>query len=125
MHARGGDRGFTLVEVMIAVILTSIGAAGMVGLYRVETRSSGYSRHTTEAAVLAEDKMEQIRTVVTPTTGQDATLDEPGGAPGNGFFTRNWSVTNAASWIDYNVTVGWTEDGVLKTVTHLSRRGLN
>ena len=125
MHARGGDRGFTLVEVMIAIILTSIGAAGMVGLYRVETRSSGYSRHTTEAAVLAEDKMEQIRTVVTPTTGQDVTLDEPGGAPGNGFFTRNWAVTPNTSWIDYNVTVGWTEDGALKTVTHLSRRGLN
>jgi len=122
MHAPGGERGFTLIEVMIAIILTAIGAAGMVGLYRVETRSSGYSRHTTEAAVLAEDKMEQIRTQTTPSSGTDVSLDEPGGAPGNGFFSRKWSVTPAGAWIDYNVTVQWTEDGAGKTVTHLSRR---
>ncbi|HEY1557730.1 MAG TPA: prepilin-type N-terminal cleavage/methylation domain-containing protein [Kofleriaceae bacterium] len=121
MRVPGGELGFTLIEVMIAIILTAIGAAGMVGLYRVETRSSGYSRHTTEAATLAEDMMEQIRLQIAPTTGQD-TPDEPGGVPGNQMFTRKWSVTPSTSWTDYNVTVQWTEDGALRTVTDLSRR---
>jgi prepilin-type N-terminal cleavage/methylation domain-containing protein len=114
--------GFTLVEVMVAIILTAIGAAGIVGLYRVETRASGYSRHTTEATVLAEDRMEQLRTTTTPASGLESALDEPGGNPGNGYFTRTWSVTPASSWIDYNVSVQWNEDGVVRSVNMNSKR---
>ena len=54
--------GFTMIEVMVAVLLTAIATSGIIGLYMVETRASGFSRHTTEATILAQDQMEILRT---------------------------------------------------------------
>lgn len=121
MTARRRERGFTLIEVMIAILLTAIAVIGIVALYMVETRSSGVSRHNTEASVFAEDKMETLRTQTLPASGTD-TVSELAGAAN--MYTRTWTVTpNGTLWIDYNVVVAWSEDGVAKTVTLVSRRG--
>jgi prepilin-type N-terminal cleavage/methylation domain-containing protein len=128
MHGQTGKRrkrrrqgGFTMIEVMIASLLTAIAMSGIVGLYMVQMRSSGYSRHNTEATILAEDKMEALRTQTIPVSGTE-TLNEPGGVPN--LFERRWSVAPQANWIDYNVTVSWLEEGALRSITVSSRRGL-
>jgi Tfp pilus assembly protein PilV len=113
--------GFTMIEVMIASLLTVIAMSGIIGLYMVQMRSSGYSRRNTEATILAEDKMEFLRTQLIPASGTE-TVNEPGGVPN--MFERRWSVAPAANWIDYNVTVSWLEEGVLRSITVASRRGL-
>lgn len=120
---RPNQAGFTLVEVMIAVLLTAIATGGIIGLYTVQTRSSGFSRHTTEATVLAQDQLERLRTYAPAPYA----LTEPGlDALGNtgGVFTRVSAVTLDTSTLYYtmNVTVGWTEDGVAKTVLVRARR---
>jgi Tfp pilus assembly protein PilV len=125
MRAQLGNRredGFTMVEVMVSIMLTAIAVLGIVALYMVETRSSNFSRHNTEAAILAEDKMEVLRTQISPTSGLETSLDEPGGVVG--MFSRRWGVTVNTAWIDYNVTVSWSEDGVARNLTLSSRRGL-
>ena len=114
------QRGFTMIEVMIAILLTAITVIGIVGLYSVETRASSASRHSTEATVLAEDKMETLRTQTNPASGADSPGETAGLA---GLFTRTWTVTPNATWIDYSVVVTWTEDSVAKNVTLSSRRG--
>ncbi|MBX3155460.1 MAG: hypothetical protein KF773_05645 [Deltaproteobacteria bacterium] len=109
---------------MIASLLTAIAMSGIVGLYMVQARSSGFSRHNTEAAMLAEDKMEFLRTQLAPTSGTEQ-LGQPGGPPSPpapSFYERRWSVAPAANWIDYNVTVSWIEDGSLRSITVASRR---
>lgn len=117
-----GQRGFTMIEVMISILLTAIAVIGITALYTVETRSSGFSRHSTEAAVLAEDKMEFLRTQAAPASGAESNLAELAGV--TGMYSRSWTVTPNTAWIDYSVTVSWSEDGVAKTVTLLSKRGL-
>ncbi len=111
-----------MIEVMIAILLTAIAVIGITALYTVETRSSGFSRHSTEASVLAEDKMEFLRTQIAPVSGSEAGLNEQGGV--SGMFSRTWTVTPNPSWIDYSVTVSWSEDGNAKQVVLRSKRGL-
>jgi prepilin-type N-terminal cleavage/methylation domain-containing protein len=116
--------GFTMIEVMVAVLLTAIATSGIIGLYMVTTRASGFSRHTTEATILAQDQMEILRT--SKVLGSNVTttnLSEHGTI--GGIFTRIWSVTaNAAPLVydDMVVEVQWLEDGVSRSVILRSRR---
>lgn len=118
---RPGTAGFTMVEVMIAVLLTAIAMVGLIALYNSETRASGTSRHAMEATVLAQDQLERLRTepVVAGTLSQ-ANINETN--TGTGIFTRSWTVTPAASWTDLTVTVSWTEDAITRTVAVYGRR---
>jgi len=117
--------GFTMIEVMVAVLLTAIAVIGVVGLYRIQSRSSGYSRLATEASVLAADKMETLRTVTTPAGGTETGVDARGKPLSGGLFTRTWTVTQpvATQW-KLEVTVEWDDDGTSRTVTLHSLRGL-
>ena len=106
------------------MLLTAIAVVGLVGLYMVETRSSSYSRHNTEAAFLAADKMEFLRTQASPATGtfSETGLDELGGQ--TGMYGRTWTIVTGAGWLDCTVSATWSEDGLSRTVTLRSRRAL-
>lgn len=123
---RHAQAGFTLVEVMISILLAAVATSGVIGLYTAVTRSSSYSRHATEAAILAEDQMEKLRTQSVPTsttTGTDSgLLDERGLANANGIYTRTWTVTPAGATADLYVRVSWNEDGVVRRVELRSKR---
>lgn len=122
MAANRVEGGFTLIEVMIAILLSAIAVVGLVGIYSVQTRGSSVSRHTTEAAVLAEDRMEDLRTQTAPVNGSESGLDALGAA--GGIYNRNWAVAIGAADITYSVTVSWNEDGITRNVTLRSKRGL-
>ena len=114
--------GFTMIEVMIAVLLTAIAVIGIVGLYRVQTRSAGYSRHSTEATVLAADKMEQLRTVAitAAATGSETGLDARGKA--GGIYDRSWDISAQGAYWKLQITVSWNDDGTTRSVTLHSLR---
>ncbi len=116
--------GFTMIEVMVAILLTAIAVIGVVGLYRVQTRSSSFSRRTTEAAVLAADKMETLRTTAAPTssTTDETTLDARGKV-GSGVYTRRWLVTASGPGYQLDVTVLWTDEATTRQVKLYSVRG--
>lgn len=126
MRGKRTQAGFTMIEVMIAVLLTAIAVIGIVGLYRVQTRSAGYSRYATEASVLAADKMEQLRTKVITTdifpAVSDGPLDARGVPTATGMFTRSWTATNAGGFWDLEVRVSWNDDGTPRNVTLHSLR---
>jgi hypothetical protein len=134
VRRRSSAAGFTLIEVMVALLLTVIAVIGIVALYMIESRASGFSRHETEASVLAEDKMEVLRTITPPCQGAipcaqlagvDANITEEELAGSNGIYTRTWSITPntgpTPDWWDYLVSVTWTEDGVPRSVSETSR----
>ena len=131
-RAARGLAAFTLVEVMIAIVLSMIAVIGVTALYMAETAASTDSRQKTEAAVLCEDKMEWLRTQSAPTSGSETGLDELGGI--GGMYDRTWTVTTGTSYIDYSVTVNWDTEGLTgcpgaarltcRSETLRSRRGL-
>lgn len=121
---RRSQAGFTMIEVMVAILLTAIAVIGVVGLYRVQTRSSSFSRRTTEAAVLAADKMETLRTTITPTSSvSDETTLDARGKVGSGVYTRRWLVTPSGPGYQLDVTVLWTDEATTRQVKLYSVRG--
>lgn len=131
-RTRRPQAGFTMIEVMVALLLTVVAVIGVVALYMVEARSSGFSRHESEASVLAEDKLEWMRTINAPCnagvactvmSGTDTGINEEEQA--GGIYTRTWSITPvsapAPSWWDLSVTVTWSEDGIARSVTEVGR----
>jgi len=118
------QRGFSLIEVLISLVLLGIGMAGIIGLQRVAASSSGYSRRATEAAMLAEDKLEQLRTVpLDELDGED--LIDPSGKPNDdGPFDREWVYETVGLRTTITVTVTWTENDGSHTVTMRTMRTL-
>jgi prepilin-type N-terminal cleavage/methylation domain-containing protein len=132
---RQTEQGFTLIEVMISIIITAIAVMGIIGLYKSQSAAGSFSRHNTEAAVLAQDKIEKLRTqgaavaisaVAEP--GLDAQGCSAAATPfawctGGGIFTRTTTETlTTANYADILVTVTWRDDGVLHTITMNGRR---
>ena len=116
--------GFTLIEVMVAIVLAGIAVTGLMAMYLVQGRASGVARHITEASLLAEDQMERLRTTPSATTGSQAGLDELGHTVAGGRYTRSWTIAPAASYRDVIVAVTWVDDGIARQVTLQSRTNL-
>ena len=120
------QKGFTLIEVMIAMVLTAIAIMGIIALYVTETKASGFSRHTTEAAVLAQDKIEFLRTQGPAATVNttELNLNERGQA-GSGIYERDTTETLVVGqYADMVVTIKWNDDGISHQIVMRARRGL-
>jgi len=58
---RRGERGFTLVEVMIAVVVLTVGLLGLVTTAALVTRMIGRGERSSVAAAFAQQIMEEQR----------------------------------------------------------------
>jgi type IV pilus assembly protein PilV len=56
------DRGFTLLEAMIAMVVMLVGLLGLAGLQVVGVRSNHFSKRMAQASALALDLSEQMNT---------------------------------------------------------------
>jgi len=63
MTSRRYAKGFTLIEIMVAITLLSIGLLGMAGLTVGIMRGNTLSSEVTTATALAQAKMEDIKRV--------------------------------------------------------------
>ena len=82
------SRGFTLIEVLIAMVILSIAFLGLAGLMIQTTKNNSFGGHITEAATVAQDKLEELRSTswVAITAGSDRMSV-------NGMnFNRNWTI---------------------------------
>jgi prepilin-type N-terminal cleavage/methylation domain-containing protein len=102
------SKGFSLVEVMIAMLILAIALLALAGLMVTTTRNSSFGGHMTEASTFAQDKLEQLR--VSPWTGVATGNDTLQGSTGI-TYTRNWAVTPNADgnqrWV--SITLTWTD----------------
>lgn len=122
----GPDRGFTIIEVLVAMALMAIGMIGIVALMRGATSASGYSRRATEAAVLAEDKLEDLRTApITLAVDGNDRVDASGVANVDGPFDRTWAlVPDGAGLTTITVDVTWSEADGAHTIVFRTVRTL-
>ncbi len=60
MGKRRGQRGFTLIESMVALGVMMIGAVGIAGLFKVGLTMNGDARRITRATAIANDLLGQI-----------------------------------------------------------------
>ena len=121
---RQQERGFTMIEVMVAMLLTAIAIIGILALFMSQTKASGFSRHATEGTALCEDKLEQLRTQLSGAgSGTDATIDASGSTSG-GLYKREWWETVSANYADIICKVSWEDNGVQESTTLRGRRKL-
>ncbi len=74
--ARSGQRGFSLVEVLIALVIMSVGMLGIAGLYVQSMQAGRTATFRHHAVTLAGDVADRIR--ANPAAGDTYAL--PGGA---------------------------------------------
>ena len=123
-RARGG---FTIMEIMIAMTVLALGITGIMSLQMSSLRASAYTRHAAEASVLAEDRLELLRTtpVAALADGEDR-VDELGIPRENGRYLRTWTVAASEGLLTLTVTVSWSEGGAPPHTARLvTRRSAN
>ncbi len=117
------QKGFTLVESMIAVAVLTISLLGLAQLMTVATQQSAFSRYNTMAIEVAYQKFEQLRTqfnneLITGTPETDLTAgSHPTGSPG--YETVTLAAPSYSAMGDHQFQVSWTiaVSGDDKTVT--------
>lgn len=115
-------KGFTLLEVLIAICLLTIGMMGLVSLQSRGIRGNDLGNRTTQAVALAQDQLEQLINSGTgvnfplpvPSPNPFSDLNNPVDETGNtgGIFTRSWTVNDGSPVTDaqqVDVTVEWTD----------------
>jgi prepilin-type N-terminal cleavage/methylation domain-containing protein len=114
------QRGFSLIEVAIAMGVFSIGALTVSQLLILSLQNNKTGNQITQATMLAEAKMEELKSTVDVTTlanSVESSIDQYG-RPG-GIYTRTTTITNPLGG-NYSrqvvVTVRWIGKGRLRRV---------
>lgn len=127
------QKGFTLLEVLVALVILSVGLLGMASLTASVVRTNSFSDDFTTATALAQDKLEELINFsfadadlsdtsstnnstagllsTSDTDQQDANnpIDENSNAGGK--YTRIWNIWDrTATRKDIAVTVYWTDN---------------
>lgn len=129
------DTGFTLVEVLLALVLLGVAAAGVSVLFVVSILDARAARDQTMTIVLAGERMEQLRGLswgmeaATGTPVTDLTTDlgrSPPDGSGNGLgpSPANSLAVNTPGYVDYLDSRGqWAGTGATPpaTATYIRR----
>ena len=119
MNRLTDKKGFSILEILVAITILGIGIMGLATLQSRGIRGNDLGNRTSQAIALAQDKLEELINTSRSTTFPAGTtndtnnpVDETGS--GGGMFTRSWKiqddtpVTNAET---VGVTVGSNDIG--------------
>lgn len=105
--------GFTLIEVLVAILVLSVGIIALVGTSAGVTRMIGRGRMETHAAQAASSRMEALRLAADATSPRCSDQGFASGGPvSSGGMTEAWQVAPAG-----------TVRLIRVTVTYLTLRG--
>ncbi len=88
-------QGFTLIELMVALFILSVGLLGMIKMQMSSIQGNAFSGRMTTAIALAQDQMEiLINQDLDPWEDDEDTLDDPT-LMGRQYvgYTVNWNIT--------------------------------
>jgi len=100
--------GFTLIEVLVALIILSIALLSLAGLMASTTRNNASGGHLTEAATLAQDTLERLR--VAPLEDIPLTYNTSTTLNSGITYTWGWVASQPIATLDtITITVNWTD----------------
>ena len=112
MKISNKSRGFTLIEILIALFILGFALLALAGLMVTTTRNNSFGGRMTEAATFAQSKLEELQAMPTDdiASGNDLKTGSQGGQ-----YTRNWTVItttdNDSKTItkQINLTITWAD----------------
>ena len=118
-NARHSMRGFTLLEVLVAVLVMSIGLLGLAGLMASSLKNSHSAYQRTQATWLAYDVLDRMRAnrQVALAGGYNLAL---GAAPGGNGLAKDdlaeWDTALAGTLPDGDGSIAVAAKGVVKII---------
>ncbi len=109
-----GNNGFSLLEVLVALVIFTIGILGMAALQIVTIKGNYFSNNLTEATALAQQKFEELVQTDYSLDGSGQPLEAGTHSETNGIYTVNWTVQDDTPIQDTKtivITVTWSERG--------------
>lgn len=112
------QKGFTLLEVLVAMLVLSIGLLGLAGLMASGLRNNHSAYYRTQATWLAYDVMDRMR--ANRANAPDYVVALGAGAAGGGIAGEdiaNWKATIASILPEGDGAVSLVSAGSVRTVT--------
>ncbi len=109
-----GTRGFTLIEVMVALVVFAIGVLSLAALIPLGTKGISRSGETTRASELSASTIERLLATPYGDGDLDAGAHSDPQNPYNGRYWTTWSVEDNQPITDckrVTVTVRWPRSG--------------
>lgn len=133
------ERGFSLIEALIAVTILSVGLMAMLGTTGTVMEKNNESQKSSIAMTLAQDKVEYFKgisgawllagadTLASPdivggvwvANAVGETIDADGNAVVNGPYNRTWAISTVAGQnflFDILITMTWQDAGGNRTL---------
>jgi len=101
-------KGFSLIEVLVALVILSFSLLALAGLMVTTTKNNSFGSHMTEAATFAQDKLEELRAIKWENLIDGNNTDQQGGSTGIN-YTRNWNVTTNGSLKTITINLNWND----------------
>ncbi len=110
-RASGRDAGFTLIEVLVGLVILAIGLLAIAGMQLTSVKGNFFSSNLTQASVLAQDRLEVLRSLAWGHADLTGGTHNEGTIP-NTIFTREYTVAviPGTTMLDITVTVRWRDD---------------
>lgn len=113
------DAGYTLIELMIALMILAVGILGIWSMHGTAIRGNAQAMWITEGAALASDQVEKLMRM----DYDDADLDAGTHTRIEDTYTVEWVVSAENTPIDYvktvTVTASWTVAGQSRSVSYV------
>ncbi len=102
--------GFSLIEVLITLVIFAVGMLALGGMEIFSIKGNSFSRGVTEATVLAQDKLEELRELSFADSSLSIGHHDEGALSGSR-FSRSYDVESISAALKaVTVTVQWVEE---------------
>lgn len=102
------SHGFTLIEILVALVILSVSLLALAGLMITTTKNNSFGGRMTEAATFAQDRLEELRAIRWEDISEGVNTDQKSGSTGIN-YTRDWNVVTTGSLKTITIAIGWQD----------------
>lgn len=112
---RAGESGFSLVELMVAILILTVGILGLAATAGQVQRMAGLGGRIGGSAMAASTQLELLR-------GTPCTSIGSSGTSTDGIYSVSWTMTGTSQLQTYTVTVSYPNGTATRSDTYQTER---